>query len=325
MTRNRSTRTLATLCLTASFVIAAMAGPALVSAAPAPLAIGYGPGFETGLTTGALQPMAAPGFNAAFEIWARNDGPSNISKLYLTGITTGTFKEVTLVSTGTTGSCAAGPGTNDVELQCSWTTGVAPGATIQIRAVFTTPLSGATMPVDFERSTTGYVPNTPGKKNNSHGDAYKQPDSVTLNGDINTFNGGYLASTDSIIVATSAALNRNNPQSTKITAPETSIPVSAGENSDISDCTDNFTGCFGQASILNVNNGKVYAGGFKVEIVYNMNKPNAKMVHFFDNGGFEELSTCLATPVAPCASVTTANGKTFVTLYLTENGKTFGH
>ena len=46
MIRNRSARTLATLCLTASFVVAAMAGPALASAAPAPLQTGYGPSFD---------------------------------------------------------------------------------------------------------------------------------------------------------------------------------------------------------------------------------------------------------------------------------------
>ena len=189
-----------------------MVGPALVSAAPAPLEIGYGPGFSTTLTSGAVQPKAAPGFNAAFEIWARNTGPSNISKLFLTGITPGTFKEVTVVNTGTSGSCAAGPGTNDVELQCSWTSGVSRGATIQIRVVFTTPSNGTAMPVDFEWSTTGYVT---GKKNNSHGDAFKQADTVSLDGDITKFNGGYLATGDSVIVATSAALNRNNPQSTE--------------------------------------------------------------------------------------------------------------
>ena len=48
-------------------------------------------------------------------------------------------------------------------------------------------------------------------------------------------------------------------------------------------------------------------------------------MHFFDNGGFEHLATCAATPVAPCAKVTTQGQTTFVTLYLTQNGKTFGH
>ena len=164
------------------------------------------------------------------------------------------------------------------------------------------------------------------QKNNSHGDAFKQADTVSLDGDITKFNGGYLATGDSVIVATSAALNRNNPQSTKITAPETGIPVSAAEDTNISQCTALFgNDCFGQASVLNVNNGKVYAGGFRVDIVYNQKKPDAEFVHFFDNGGSEQLATCAATPVAPCAKVTTQGQTTFVTLFLTENGKTFGH
>ena len=322
MIRTRSARTLATLCLSASFVLVAMAGPALVSAAPAPLLTGYGAVVgDLGPTTGAVQPQAAFNFSAAFDIWAKNEGPSNISKLFLTGITKGTFKEVFVTQAGTNGSCAAGPGTNDVELQCSWPNGVPAGATIQIRVVFTTPGSGSSMPVDFEWSTSGYV----NGKNKSHGDAFKQADTVALNGDLSKFNGGYLASGDSVIVATSAGLNRNNPQSTKIIAPETGIPVSAAEDNDISDCTGLFDTCFGQAIVLNVNNGKVYSGGFQVDVVYNQKKKDAQFVHFFDNGGFEQLATCAATPVAPCASVTTQGNTTFVTLYLTENGKTFGH
>ena len=302
-------------------MVAALAGPALVSAAPAPLLIGYGPGFDTTLTTGSLQPEVAPGNNAAFEIWAKNTGPSNISKLFLTGLTKGTFKEVTLVNTGTTGSCAAGPGVDDVQLKCSWTTGVNPGATIQIRVVFKTPASGTSMPVKFEWSTSGFVSG----KNKSHGDAFTQADTVGLNGNINVFNGGYLTAGDSLIVATSAALNRNNPQSTKIFAPESGIPVSAAEDNNISECTALFDDCFGQAIVLNVNNGKVYAGGFQVDVVYNKKQSDAEFIHFFNEGGFEELAQCAATPVAPCYSLTTQGNQTFVSLFLTENGKTFGH
>ena len=324
MNRIRSARTLATLCLTTSFVVAAMAGPALVSAAPAPLQTGYGAVVgDLAPTTGAVQPTAAFNFSAAFDIWAKNTGPSNISKLFLTGLSKGAFKAVTLTQTGTNGTCAAGPGTNDVQLMCSWPNGVARGATIQIRVVFTTPGSGSSMPVDFEWSTSGYVSG----KNKSHGDAFKQADTVGLNGDLTKFNGGYLATGDSIIVATSAALNRNNPQSTKITAPATGIPVSAAEDSNISECTALFgNDCFGQAIVLNVNNGHVYDQGFRVDVVYNQKKQDAQFIHFFDNNaGSEELATCAATPVAPCATVTTQGNTTFVTLFLTQNGKTFGH
>ena len=125
MNRIRSARTLATLCLTASFVVAAMAGPALVSAAPAPLQTGYGAVVgDLAPTTGAVQPTAAFNFSAAFDIWAKNTGPSNISKLFLTGLSKGAFKAVTLTQVGTNGTCVAGPGTNDVQLMCSWPNGV---------------------------------------------------------------------------------------------------------------------------------------------------------------------------------------------------------
>ena len=60
------------------------------------------------------------------------------------------------------------------------------------------------------------------------------------------------------------------------------------------------------------------------------NKPGATFIHFFDDGTFEEITDdCVlvdgAPTNAPCKIVTTANGKTFATIWLLENGKTFGH
>ena len=89
----------------------------------------------------------------------------------------------------------------------------------------------------------------------------------------------------------------------------TGIPVGAAEDSSISQCAALFNDCFGQAIVLNVNNGKVYADGFRVDVVYNQRKSDAQFIHFFDDSGFEELATCAAIPVAPCAKVT-AQGNT---------------
>ena len=40
-----------------------------------------------------------------------------------------------------------------------------------------------------------------------------------------------------------------------------------------------------QVQVLNVNNGKVYASGFRVDIVYNQKKQNAQFIHFFGELG----------------------------------------
>jgi hypothetical protein len=325
MIRNRSTRVLATIGVTAA-LLAAMAGPAAITAAPAPLTIGYGTQFDLADLSGANPEAVEPGGHVAFEIWARNDGTSNISKLFLTGLTTGTFHSATTITTPTTsGSCGEGSG-GDVQLQCSWLQ-ITPGTTIQVQVVFTTPTQPASMPVDFEWSTAGFVDETKGK-NKSRGDAFKQMDSVVLDDDADTFAGEYLVEGDSLIVGTNPSLNRQNPQSTTINAPGLNIAVTAAEDSNINECTALFSSCFGQASVINVGGGADFTavGGFTVDIVFNVSKPGATLLHIFDDGTVDEAFVeCGEVPVAPCYQVTNGQGKTFGTALLNENGKIFGH
>jgi len=304
-----------------------MAGPAVISAAPAPLDIGFGPtvGVDPFPATGALPVEVEPGSHVAFEVWAQNDGTSNISKLFLTALTAGTFHSKVVVNTDTSGDCEGGTATG-VALMCSWLQ-VIPGATIKVKVVLKTPSNGETMPVKFEWSTSGFVVDTKGK-NKSHGDAFELPDSVALNNDDDVFAGGYLVDGDSTVVTTNPTVNRQNPQSTKINAPGVNIPVTAAEDDDISQCTNaGFADCFGQASVINVNSGFTYdQPGFTVDVVFNVNKPGAEILHVFDDGTIDEnMVACGAVPMAPCYQATTAMGKTFVTLYMLENGKIFGH
>ena len=73
MIRNRSTRTLATLVVTASLALAALAAPATVLAAT--------PTWED-LGIWQLPTEVTPGADAAYALQAvRNIGPSNISQL----------------------------------------------------------------------------------------------------------------------------------------------------------------------------------------------------------------------------------------------------
>ncbi|MGH2456548.1 MAG: hypothetical protein ACRDHD_09880, partial [Candidatus Limnocylindria bacterium] len=132
-------------------------------------------------------------------------------------------------------------------------------------------------------------------------------------------------------------LTRRNPQYTAVVTPAGNIGASVGEEGDAI-CVIAGVTCFGQFSVLYVDGGATYSDGIKVEIGYKGNHPNANFVHFFDEGVLVDgLSYELIdgddvcsddTPLAaelPCKIVTTSQGNTFATLFLTQNGKTGGY
>lgn len=340
MIRKKSTRVLATLGVTVSLALTAIAGPALVSAAPAPLTIGYGanPDANPPATTGRLPAMVTPGNNVAFQVWARNDGSSNISKLFLTGLTAAEFVSVTVTNTGTTGTCAEGP-EGESELQCSWL-GVGPGATIKVFLIVRTPVTtNSSMPIDFEWSTTGYVTPAPGKKNNSHGDAFTQMDSVALNGDRDHFHGGYFQAPAT--VATNPAVTRQNPQSTAVPAFNafTSGPLTVQEvPGNTYACPDEVIAlggtCRGEWSIINVNGGEPFAGGFEIQIrldgsVAGGNIQSLRFAHVLDDDTVNLITaTCSDLSPAPsemdpgCKVIEPlGGGDALVHLFVLENGR----
>ena len=302
-----------------------MAGPALVSAAPAPLQTGYGAVVgDLVPTTGAVQPTAAFNFSAAFDIWARNTGPSNISKLFLTGISNGSLQGGH-ADAGRHQRHAARPDRARMTSSSS-----AAGRTAFLpeppsRFGWSSPRRARDRPC--RSISSGAPPDTSAARTRATATPSSRPTPSALNGDLTKFNGGYLATGDSVIVATSAALNRNNPQSTKITAPETGIPVSAAEDSNISQCTALFgNDCFGQASVLNVNNGQGLLPAASGSTSSTTRRSRTRS------------SSTSSTTAAPSSSpparprrwrrahkVTTQGNTTFVTLFLTQNGKTFGH
>jgi hypothetical protein len=337
MIRNKSTRVLTTLGVTVSLAIGAFAGPALVSAAPAPLLIGRGPVIGTDAPSGALPGIVTPGQNVAFQVWAKNDGSSNISKLFLTGLTAGEFVSVTVTNTGTTGTCAEGP-EGESELQCSWL-GVVPGATIKVFVVVQTPVTNnLSMPIDFEWSTSGYVQPAKGK-NKSHGDAFKQMDAVALNGDGDLFYGGYFQAPAT--VATNPSVTRQNPQSTAIPAFNafTSGPLTVQEvPGSTYGCPDEVISaggtCVGQWSLVNVNGGESFDGGFEIQIrldgsVAGGNIQSLKFVHVLDDNTVK-LITATCSDLSPdpsemdpgCKFIEPlGGGDALIHLFVLENGR----
>jgi hypothetical protein len=310
MIRTRSARTLATLGVTVSLALTAIAGPVMGAQASA-----------TFSATAVLQDVTPSGFVAYDVSFDLAEGEtSNLSQLFLTATTPNGWDLVGIESgSGFTASECDDTGT---DLTCSFG-GMAPAdPAIIMRVVYQVGTNTGPATVHFLFNTTGVSAD---KKKNSHGDSYDAFDEINVENNAD-LGGSYVQNTGDI-VQNDQDVSRRNPQSIKVTSPAADIPITVNEDTNISDCTALFgNACFGNANVLNVNNGTSYApGGFKVEIVYNVVKPGASFIHFFDNGGSENLVTCGATPVAPCAKVVTANGKTFATLYLNTNGKTFGH
>jgi hypothetical protein len=313
MIRTRSWRTLAILIATASLLLTTFVGPAAVLGAKV-----QADATSTPVLT-RVSPSIAGGqasyiaYNLSFNL--HDDVTSNLSQLYLQAATPTGWTLWAINGEPTTAVCnETGP------LFCSFGAYDADDPTITLTVVYKVGTSTGNVTVNFLWTTTGVAGD---KKGNSHGDDYPAPATVSVENDAD-FGASYAQNIGDVI-SDDTTLNRQNIQFTKITSPATDIVVTVGEDGDISQCQALFGGCFGQASLINVDNGQNDNGPFKVEIGINVNRPSAKFVHFFNTGGFENLGSCGETPVAPCASVTTSNNQTFATIYLNENGKIFGH
>jgi hypothetical protein len=124
-----------------------------------------------------------------------------------------------------------------------------------------------------------------------------------------------------------------------VNAPEDAIGVSVGEQTF--PCPAFIGTCFGQWSVIYVNDGAPYPNGFSVVIGYKGNIGNASFVHLFDdynavtNPTAYELieypaDVCVNNPPQPgddlpCMVLSESGGDSFVTLWLTENGRLSGY
>jgi hypothetical protein len=321
MIRNRSARTLATIAVTVSLALTAIAGPVLGAQAAAV--------FSSTAVMDAVSPEGYIAYDVSFDLAPGET--SNLSQLFMQAKTPTGWDLIGIEadSESRPGTC----NTTGADLTCTFGAMAPADPAITMRVVYKVGTNQADFTVEFRFNTTGVSAD---KKKNSHGDDYIAADTITVTNSGGNYAGSYVQTLDP--VADNQSVNRNNPQATKVTPPEVNIPVSVGEDNDISACQAvHGNSCFGQASIINVNDGDFYGdpgeSGFKVEITYNANKPGALFIHFFDGGGFEEIGNnncefdegATAPNNAPCSTVTTAQGKTFATIWLLENGKTFGH
>ncbi len=321
MIRNRSTRVLATLGVSISLALTALAGPVTVLAAQAEADFTATPVLSTVSPSIAGGQASYIGYVLSFAL--AEGETSNLPQLFLRATTPDGWDLWTVDNPSRPGCDATGD-----HLFCSFGALDADDGAITLTVVYKVGTSTGDVTVPFEFNTTGVANDKPGK---SHGDAYTPEVAPLVTVENNANFGASYPQAVGDVISDATNLGRNNPQYTKVHSPGEDIVVTVGENNGLTECQALFgSACFGQASEIHVGSGAVFTQ-FLVELGVNANKPNSQWVHFFDPGvtvnglAYEELGSCSAIPVAPCASVMTSGGKTFVSVYITRNGKIFGH
>jgi hypothetical protein len=215
------------------------------------------------------------------------------------------------------GTCEAGV----TELRCVIGT-VDAGESVKLKVVYEVPITTVNkIEINFVFKSTGAPGSDP---STSHGDDY--PVTGTINFDSSDYAGTYLFDASDLIVASNQALTkRGNPQSTEATGPLPGFPLTVEEVDGTYTCPANET-CFGQWSVVSVNNGDKYAPGFFVVIGYDSVPGNANDVEFVHLVGPGLTPTfirdeCDADTLVNCIdSVDKMNGDLFFTLILDNNG-----
>jgi hypothetical protein len=313
----RSIRTLTALAITTGLLLGSLVTPA------------FGKLATVTVTATAVPGSVTPGADVAIDAeFFNSPSNSNISQLFMTAETPEFWTLVGVESiTPNQGIC------DDSTATVTCTLGaVNAGASVTVRVVYTTP-SDATGDVNldwFLFNTTGVAGD---RKGNSHGDNYKTTGSVTLDAS-SDFAGAY-TSTGGQVVADNPVLHaRRNPQSTSVTSPDDLIGVTVGEEpGNAFVCPSVASTCFGQWSVISVDDGTLYPNGFVVVLGYKGNIGNASFFHAFDdydavtNPTAYELieypdDVCSdSTPFLPCMTLSSSGGDSFATLYLTQNGR----
>jgi len=321
MFRNRSTRALASLGLSISLALTAMAGPGMI----------FGAQAAAVHTATALPAAVSPGANVAFDLSFKlaDSETSTLSQLFLSAKTP---QGATLLGLEP-GSPSQGACTIGADLSCAFGA-VPPGVEVTLRVVYKTPGTGSSMTVPFNFDTTGVTSGPKADKGkNSHGDSYATPGVVDLTGG-GDFSGLYIRDGSGIVsVFDNQTLHSTrNPQWTQVNAPEDAIGVSVGEATFA--CPASIGTCFGQWSVISVNGGAPYLDGFSVVIGYKGNIGNASFVHTDDLGNIIETivypgDVCSdSSPIPselPCMILSSSGGNSFATLWLTGNGRLSGY
>lgn len=234
-------------------IVAGVMTAGLLLAAVVPSAIAAPPSWAINVQN--LAPVVKSGNDAGFKVTIRNNGPSNISALYLTSNQTVAPKYV-----------SPNPWCNTTgPLLCSFGA-LNAGASVTIDVIaYTVPAGASQFNVVFQLNTNGATFSDKG--GNSRGDTLNgtPAPALTINNNGN-FGGGFVV--DATSVGTSTALGNRNIQSTQAAGLATLIPatVEDGITSDLCGGACAAGTQFGEWSRVSVDNGLSQTAPFKVTI-----------------------------------------------------------
>ena len=256
------------------------------------------------MTVTKLPPTVSPGAAAGYQVTITNNGPSNISALYLVDKANGSVNAPTVyVSTPTQGSCAP----VGQPLNCSFGA-LTPVNSVTVVVAYTTPTSGSSFAVEFQGNTSGET--FKDIKGRSHGDTLQSNPVVTttaLNSGKNF--AGFFSTAGVDGVANNGQLNGQNKQQTSLDGLPPGVPGSVEDGPTTTgqcfndpeegiDCSQ-FSG---EWAIVNVAGGNNVTGGFFVIMKYQNSSDPTAFFHSFGPADDQQILilACGATPVAPC-------------------------
>jgi hypothetical protein len=268
-----------------------------------------------------VPPTVAAGANAGYTFTVTNNGPSNISQLFVVANITDTPAYVHT----TKGTCNA-----TGALYCN-VGGLVAGQSVDFVVAYTVGTSNFT--VIFQANTSGSTFSD--QKGTSHGDTLSRSVTTSVSNSQN-FGGGFVVGDTS--VQDFQTVGKKNPQATSLVAPDTIIPatVEDGITTGIA-CTDaHCANAFGEWSRINVNNGQPYGTAFRVTLLlWGGEVPNGTVtsdivvLHTLDNGTTEAIGTdCTYTDGLPtnaeCRTVTKVGNNYQIDVWLFKNGSLKG-
>lgn len=323
MILNRFSRALASLGFSLSLVLGMMAMPAAT--------LGKVPNWVGSATP--LPSTVTPGKPAGYLVTIHNNGPSNISKLYLFTLA-GT--ESVVYTAPSQGSC-----TPSGRLSCTLGS-LRSGGTVTVTTAFATSSSQTgQQDVTFEWDTSGLGS---GSGDNSHGDALRLPASTKFSADGTNFAGGFVISAGDKTIQNNQTIGSGNRQATKAVVNDTFIPAFVQDGPgftppDLQACVDTATfhcsQLFGEWSVVSVNNDATFPTYFKVFIRLDWtvpgdhdhdadDTPRLAYHQYFDVGSHlwkqEVVSASCSTAAIPCLSVTKVTGYYQIEIHTFHNG-----
>jgi hypothetical protein len=268
------------------------------------------------MTVTKLPPSVSPGAAAGYQIHIVNNGPSNISQLYLND----DFGGAPVFLTTSQGTCnAAGP------LFCAFGA-VNANATVDVTVAFTTPSSGSSFPVTFQLNTSGST--FTDVKNRSHGDLLTVAVSTALNNGKNF--AGFFTTDANQGIGDNDTLSGNNKQSTRIGDLPAAVPATVSDGSVTADaCTTDLANGIdcslidGETSVVNVANGAPDPNGFFIVIHYKNGSTPTAFVHTYGAGLQQRIGQCpsnVAPTLADYPCFTWDATTTTATIYVIQNG-----